>query len=496
MTTHLSWRPINFRRWNSLAAVLGDLGGMSTSALSSAILGMKVSWERLAEDLHHLFLPSGPPGTHAAHHFHGPPDPAIREQVLAAAAADYETSLMYLDIALQLTVQHLYAAVALGATDWPRLVRAAEQGVAGLATDAHDTILYLQRTPLYVRNDAIVHPQSLVPLTGFDNVGNLSLLRLSTAEPAEGQLEQLDELVHRVRPDLRPNLVVGQDIPPTMALNWVGTVSYTVDEWRQLNDLRAAFGFLLPGAYEIGPRVDQMVDHVIDTLPDSELKSIVFAAGPTARRPVPAVDDVPAARAPDRERFAALLEEGINAGEAGEAERAAEIFRQCVELDPEEGVAHFCLGQELIALDQLEEGLEYVYRAQAIGWDRGEVRRRLIQGHFNLGARYFGAREFERSLPHYRRVHELDPTDLEAHRHLMEALAYGGELDEAFLHAGMLLRDHPGNPDVQLNVSAVFHQAGNDQQALHYAEKAVELRPDWDQAVEGRDALRRRLGVE
>ena len=79
MARHLSWTPINFVRWESLALVSQEIGGETTASLSRAILGMKVSWDRLGEDLDRLFLPSGPAGTHAAYHFHGPPDPAVRE---------------------------------------------------------------------------------------------------------------------------------------------------------------------------------------------------------------------------------------------------------------------------------------------------------------------------------------------------------------------------------------------------------------------------------
>lgn len=494
MPTRLSWKPINFRRWNSLALVLQEIGGESTANLSRAILGMKVSWERLGEDLDRLFLPSGPDGTHAAHHFHPPPDPAVREQVLAEAAADYETALMYLDTALQLSVEYLGTAAGQPYQDWKRLFRAAEAGDPGLATDARDIILYLQRTPLYVRNDAIVHPGTLLPVTTFDNVGNLSFLRLSSATPTAEQVAQLDELLHRSRPEFRDDAKVGAEIDPTMALNWLGMVSHRVDDWRLLNELRETFGFLLPGAQEIGPRVDAMVDHFIAVLPESDLTRIVFAAGPTASRTEPASEEVSAPQHADKAKVEALVEEGIKAGEAGDHDRAVELFRQCVQLDPEEGYAHFLLGQELISLDLLEEGLEYIYQARALGGADGDaIRRKLIVGHFNLGARYFKEREIPKSIPQYRRVVELDSTDLEAHRHLMEALAHGGDFDEAFWHAGKLLQNHAADPDVQLDIGMVFHLAENDELALHHVEKALEHRSEWERAIKMRDVLQRRL---
>jgi tetratricopeptide (TPR) repeat protein len=490
MTTRLSWKPINFDRWTNLAFMMTKLGVASTANLASAILGMRVSWDRMAEDLNQLFVPSGPPGTHAAHHFHGPSDPSVRERVLASVVTDYESALVYMDVALHLCVENLRTVSDQPYKDWGDLVKAAERETPGLATNARDAILYLQRTPLYVRNDAIVHPQALLPLTGFDNVGNLLLRRVSVATPSDTQVLQLNDLLHEILPWVKDDAKVGISISPAMALNWLGAVSFKVDDWRLLNELRQAFGFLLPGAYEIAPQVDSMVDHFITALPDTEFAQVVFAAGPTSISTPSAEEPVAGPRQSDRMSFEALLEAGIMAAKSGQRERALTLFRQCLDVDPEDAEARFLVGQELIGADQLEDGLRFIYEAQAIGYEEDLIRRKLLLGHFNLGARHFTAREYDQAVHHYRRVRELDPTDLEAHRCLMEALAYAGRLNEAFRHAALLLREWPAVAEVQFGAAIVYFRAGDSKEALSHIQEALKLRPDWEKAVRFRNFVR------
>jgi hypothetical protein len=88
----LSWKSINFDRWLCLAAVTSGSADAGSN-LVTVIERMRLSWERLRDDLEELFLPSGPPGTHAYYHFHAPPDPSVRERVLNACALDYETGI-------------------------------------------------------------------------------------------------------------------------------------------------------------------------------------------------------------------------------------------------------------------------------------------------------------------------------------------------------------------------------------------------------------------
>lgn len=82
--TLLSWKPVNFDRWISPACATSHASPVQASNLVVAIERMRLSWDRLREDLGGLFVPSGAPGIHAHHHFHAPADPDARERVLNA----------------------------------------------------------------------------------------------------------------------------------------------------------------------------------------------------------------------------------------------------------------------------------------------------------------------------------------------------------------------------------------------------------------------------
>lgn len=484
----LSWAPINFRRWNNVALVLGELKGSLSFNLGTAIRGMKVSWERLGDDIDEFFQPSGPPGTHAAHHYHGPIDPDVREAVLAAIAADYESSLMYLDVALQLSVEALNDVGILNQSNWKKLVRDAESREESFASRAHDIILYLQRTPLYVRNDMIVHPRAMLPVISNDNVGNLSMFRLSRQTPSDYDLHELDTLIHSVKKEIRADAAVGRNIDPKIALNWLGTLSYTVDDWKELNRLRETFGFLLPGAYEIGPKVDAMINLFIEIMPSSELTDVVFALQTKSSHPGMADGEYVAGLSSSsipREKYEARLDAGIAAEKADNHEEARRIFRECVADNPEDGLAHFLLALALAALDSPTEALEHLYIAQAIGGgDPAVIQRELITSHFNVARSFFNEENYQKAIKHYSRAFGLDPANVEVQRHLMEALAAHDEVDAALWHAGILLRDHGKDPNVQLDVARLFLKTGESQRSLYHAKQALTLRPEWQEASE------------
>lgn len=157
--TLLSWRPVNFDRWLCLAGATSRTAAVQASNLVVVVERMRHSWNRLRSDLGDLFVPSGPPGTHAHAHFHAPADPGAREWALGACAADYEMFLVYLEIALQLSTRCISVPAGLAMQNWKTLAEAAARGDPGLATDARDQILYLQKTVLYARHKGIVHPR-------------------------------------------------------------------------------------------------------------------------------------------------------------------------------------------------------------------------------------------------------------------------------------------------------------------------------------------------
>jgi tetratricopeptide (TPR) repeat protein len=484
----LSWKPINFDRWLCLAAVAGGSADAADN-LVAAIERMRLSWERLRDDLDELFLPSGPPGTHAYHHFHAPSDPSLRERVLNACALDYETFLVYLEIGLQQSTQCVSGPAKLPMQNWKTLAEAAERGDAGLATEARDKILYLQRTVLYARHKGIVHPRAHIQLVSYDNVGNIMFWRLAPTLD-EALVADLNNLLHEVRPDIRPEAKAGTAISVHMALTWVGSVASRVKDGKRFESLRDGLGYTLPGPYEVAPAVDAIVDAFIAALPETDFGKVAFAAGPTNSRRAPEAEDVAGPMAPEDPALVEhLFEEAASAGNAGRHQDAADGFRRILGLDPENGGAHLNLAKALIQLDDPEAAIEHLQAATAIEVPVADARPVLIQAHFNAAAAAFNRGDSAVAIANYRRVCELALDDVEARRHLAVALARGSRVDAALIEAARL--DPAGEEDanVQCDIGIVLLAAGQFDAARDRFERALALRPGWDEAQRQLDAL-------
>ena len=488
--TLLSWKPVNFDRWLCLAGATSDITPVQASNLVAAIERMRLSWDRLRDDLGEFFVPSGPPGTHAHHHFHAPADPGVRERVLNACAADYETFLVYLEIALQLSTRCVSGPAGLAMQNWKTLAEAAARGDPGLATHARDQILYLQRTVLYARHKGIVHPRDHISLVSFDNVGNITFWRVAP-EPDDTLLAELNTLLHQIRPEIRPDAEVGRDIPVHLALTWVGSVASRVTDPGRLETLRDGLGYTLPGPYEVAPAVDAMVNAFIDALPLTEFGKIAFAAGSTRQRAStsePAEVSGPV-EPDDRELIEQLHDEAARAGREGRHQEAANGFERVLRLDPESGSAHLNLGKALIQLDDSEAAIEHLQAAVAIEVPLSEARADLIRAHFNVAAAAFNRGEMPSAIANYQRVIELDPSDKEARRHLAVALARGGRIDAALLEAARLDQGGRDDPDIHLDIGIVLAMAGRLSAARDQFQRALSLRPGWDVAQQQLDAL-------
>lgn len=479
----MSWKPVNFDRWLCLAGATAGSARVESGNLVVAIERMRVSWERLRGDLGELFVPSGPPDTHAYYHYHGPADPSVRERVLNACAADYETFLVYLEIALQLSTRGISGPANLPMQNWKTLAEAASRGDPGLATDARDQILYLQRTVLHARHKGIVHPREHITFVTFDNVGNITFWRIAPS-PDETLIAELNALLHEVNPEIRPDAEVGPDIPVYMALIWVGSAASRVADPARLEVLREGLGYTLPGPYEVAPAVDAMVDAFIAALPQTSFGEIAFAAGPTtARAAASETEEVPGAVQPeDVELVDRVLDESVEAGREGRHQEAADGFLRALDLDPENGVTHLNLAKALIELGDTDAAVEHLLSAMAIDVPLSEARRDLIQAHFNSAAAAFSRGDMPTAIANYRRVCELDTSDTEAQRHLAVALARDGRIDAALLEAARLAEIGNGDPDIQLDIGIVLAEAGRLAAARKRIQSAISLRPGWDTA--------------
>jgi hypothetical protein len=143
----------------------------------------------------------GPPGTHAHEHYHPPFGPDEYQRVLTACVTDYESALLFLDVALEVTACGVGTVSGLPIAKWRDLVKLAEESEDRISESLTNQVLYLQRVMLYARNYAIAHPGGQLATVSHDNVGNIMYWRVP-AKVDTCLLAEADELLHKVRPEI------------------------------------------------------------------------------------------------------------------------------------------------------------------------------------------------------------------------------------------------------------------------------------------------------
>jgi len=460
----MSWAPIEFERWHAFAIGASFQDQNAAANLRTAITRVDVSWSRLRQDLLDLFLPSGPEGTHAHHHYHAPSDPTERRRVISATIADYEAALTGIDVALELSAEVYYP----GTKDaWKKkMLKAAE---LSNATNFDRAVLYLQRTPQWSRNYAIVHPLNHVTCLHFDHVGNAMWVRQRRDDPDPAVLADLDTLLHQARGEMDPTKYVGGDIDPAMALTWTGSVAGTLSEHQRkaFESARKELTFWLPYPHEVASYLNTFIGGLIAQLPESDFKTLVFGGSPSQLAAL-SLDDVPEPKVGPVDWDDEL--EAI----AGDPEKELELFERYLKDFPDNpgllnniGVAKYRLGHH-------EEAIEAFTRAAAVGGMEPDLAKSLADSHYNIGAREYNFGNFEVALGHYRRAVELNPTDVQSMAHLIVATARDGRVTEALTIGAGALMLYPKNPEILYNVALTLAFAERHEEALDYAKRLLQ----------------------
>lgn len=186
---------------------------------------------------------------------------------------------------------------------------------------------------------------------------------------------------------------------------------------------------------------------------------------------------------------AALYGLGRAALEAGDLERAVELFEEVLRQRPAASAVHYQLGLAYRQLGDLEAAREHLARRG----DRAPVHADpLIDGlellnagagtHMDRGNTAMAAGDLEAAVGAYRRATEVAPGHLPARKALASALARKGDLDAALEIYADLLRDDPDDPVAHFNVGNIHAAREELATATEHLRQAVELAPDFASA--------------
>ena len=162
--------------------------------------------------------------------------------------------------------------------------------------------------------------------------------------------------------------------------------------------------------------------------------------------------------------------------QAGRLQAAEQIYRQVLELHPDNVDAHNKLGIALKARGSLDEAIACYQHALELQPDFAEAQ-------YNLGNALLAQKKFDEAIACYRRALELKPDFAAAQINLGTTLQGQGKLDEAIACLSRALELKPDHPAAQLNLGNAFMAQGTLEEAIACYRRALELQPNYAGAL-------------
>ena len=171
----------------------------------------------------------------------------------------------------------------------------------------------------------------------------------------------------------------------------------------------------------------------------------------------------------------ATLEEGLLHHQSGRLDRAEELYRRVLKIEPEQPDALHLLGMAAFMRGRAEESHDLVRRAI-------EAKPAEAVFHSNLGIVLEALRRWSQAEEAYRRALALDPSNAPALNSLGNLHRAAGRLDEAARCYQAALAADAAFPAAQSNLGTVFADRNEFDRAIACYRRALELDPKFADA--------------
>ena len=170
-----------------------------------------------------------------------------------------------------------------------------------------------------------------------------------------------------------------------------------------------------------------------------------------------------------------LVAEGNKFGQARQFDKAVEMFRKAVELDPNLASAQRGLGYAYSNLGRYSEALGPLETAV-------RLEPQVAQSHFFLGANYIGLRKPEEAYASLSEAIRLDPNNAAYHNMMGLWMSNSGRFEDAILSYKRSIEINPNEVVNFLNVGLMYMRMGKFQDAIEPLEKATAMAPMYKKA--------------
>jgi tetratricopeptide (TPR) repeat protein len=162
--------------------------------------------------------------------------------------------------------------------------------------------------------------------------------------------------------------------------------------------------------------------------------------------------------------------------QAGQLPQAEHIFRQILQVDPNQVDALHLMGIIELQMGRADQAIEYLHATLRVAPD-------FVEAHNNLGMAFQAQGRFAEAVPSHQQSVRLRPEFPEAHSNLGRALQALGKLPEAVQSYQEATRLRPEAAELHYNLAIALRQQGKWAEAAAALEIALRLRPDFTDAL-------------
>jgi tetratricopeptide (TPR) repeat protein len=181
------------------------------------------------------------------------------------------------------------------------------------------------------------------------------------------------------------------------------------------------------------------------------------------------------------------LERGLGLHQAGRLNEAERIYRQILEVDPDNADGLHLLGVIAHETGHNEVAVDLIGKAIARN-------SRVADFHCNIGNALQALGRLTEASAHFRRALKLNPNHAESYNNFGNALREQGKLDEALRQFRRALGRRPGYAEAHYNLGNTLLDLGRTDEAIHHYQQAIEFKPDFAKAYYNLGEALRGLG--
>lgn len=161
--------------------------------------------------------------------------------------------------------------------------------------------------------------------------------------------------------------------------------------------------------------------------------------------------------------------------EAGQMDKAIEIYNQILSERPDDANLHHVLGLVYVELDRYKSARDHILQAIQLDPDAAVF-------HRSLGDLLQASGDLPAAVSSYEKSLALSPDDTDTLLNLGNALQKTGDPDSALAIYRRLLKKQPNHAKAISNIGKTFYDQGDIDKSIKYYDNAIKLEPDYAEA--------------